>query len=251
MIRCKLISALIMLSLCFPARGKTVVADIAPSDSTRWSGWLSGGGFVDVGNVNSMRLNVRSNLACRLINPWSSLQINGSASYGESREERYLERISVEPMLEYYLTRRDFTRFGVYWKRDYFAGISHADAVLLGLGRKLVETDALEFTGELGAMYEQRVSTADSVRNTSKAFSGAEVTWRPSERLDFVATWGSTHDLRDLGNWDFEGNVSTENLLVEHLSLLIGYEVRYYNRPPAKLDKNVDMSISVELKVSM
>jgi putative salt-induced outer membrane protein YdiY len=246
-----LVAVVVLFLAASGASGKSADDDHLPADSTRWSGWLSGGGFLDVGNVSSMRLNARSNVSCRMFNPWSSLQINGSASYGETRDERYLERISVEPMLEYYLTERDFCRFGIYWKRDYFAGISHADAVLLGAGRKLVNSDVVYLTGELGAMYEQMVSTSDSVRNTSKAFSGLEIAWEPSRTLSFAAAWSSTHDLRDMGNWDFEGIVNTENLLAEHLSLLVGYEVHYYNRPPAKLDESVDMSLSVELKVSM
>lgn len=257
-----IVSMLLALFLVLPssARGKTVPAtdDPAsvktgsePGESPSWSGSLSGGGFMTLGNSQSIRINTRANVTHRLINPWSTLKLDGTASYGESMEERYLERIRIEPTMELYLDQRNYCRFGGYWKRDYFAGISRSFAGLLVPGRRLVSTDYVDLTWEMGVLWESRVSTMDQTRTTARLIGAGDIEWDPSEYLTFSAAWETTRDLREWHDWEFSGLMGSENFLAEKVSVFLGYEVQYYSEVPEKLTGHVDMGITLELRISI
>ncbi|MBN1435048.1 DUF481 domain-containing protein [Candidatus Fermentibacterales bacterium] len=241
--------------LLVPGRGSAGKPDTGSSStqagSSAWSGTLSGGGFMTLGNTQSIRITARANLARKLINPWSSAQLNAQASYGESMEERFLERIRIEPELELFLDERDYVRLGGYWKRDYFAGISRAFAALVVPGRRLVTTEYVDLDWEVGVLWETRVSTDGETRRTAKVLGGGAIRWDPSRYLRFSASWETTRDLREWRDWDFSGIMGSENFLSEKVSVFLGYEVQYYNIPPSKLGESIDMSITLELRISL
>ena len=153
------------------------------------------------------------------------------------------DRMRLNAQSNYKFRKRDYFFGSFYWEDDEFSGFEYQTKLIIGYGRKIINTDKHKLDGEVGPGY--RYFKPDNLPSDDEALLrlAGKYKWIISDYSNF------TQDLfYDYGEEQEEWRSVTalRTSIYESLALRLQYEVRYLDIVPVGTD-NYDRTTTVSL----
>ncbi len=223
-----------------------------------WTGKGQVGIVASQGNTDAKSANAIIDMAL-LEERWKhALHLGGL--YGENVGITSAERWDALWQSNYALTQDLYTFGALRYARDMFSGFQYQASGTLGLGYKLIDTNAVKLSAQLGAGYRES-RPEELVKDTSGAVISRTLEPRDGEAIlsagiDYAQTLSSTTTLSDkLLVESGSSNTLLANTLAlgvkmsDRLALSLGYTLQNNSKPPAGL-KKLDTTETVNLVFS-
>jgi len=241
------------------AAATTARADDAPPPTPEgWSGKGQLGFLSTHGNTSSDSANAKLDLTY-LEEPWKhTLSLLGF--YGKSGDIVSAERFEAQLQSNYDLTSRLYAFGMLHYTHDEFNGFVYQAEATVGLGYKILDTNADKLSVQLGPGY-QRLRPEDLHKDADGAViqrtpgdteSGAIASFGASYEHDFNANTKLTDKLlieSGAANTSVENDLSVQVKMSAKLALAAGWTIQNNSKPPAGL-KSEDTSETLSLVYS-
>jgi putative salt-induced outer membrane protein len=246
---------LILLPLAILLPAVSFGEDAPPPPQGEWTGKGQVGFLASHGNTDAKTANALIDMAL-LLDPWKhSLHLGGL--YGETAGIVAAERWDALWQSNYDITKSLYAFGALRYSRDMFSGFQYQASGAAGLGYKIIDTNDLKLSAQLGAGY--RRSRPELIL---KDDSGAVVSRTPLDSTgDAVVTAGLDYSQALTGTTTLSDKLLVEsgssNTLItnalaltvkmtDRLALSLGYNLQDNTKPPAGL-KKLDTSETVNL----
>jgi hypothetical protein len=178
---------------------------------------------------------------------------------GGAPENPATSLVTPDPALDVstYLVRVDYERnitptffwdLGGSWDRNDDAGIRSRYIAYAGVGHKWVDYDRRRFATSYGISYIDREEDEPDPEK-DRRFTGARLGWDYMERFNtgttFEHRFGANMNLSDARDYSINTNSTLTVSLVRHLSLRVGIQGLYENRPALESDLDVIAFVEV------
>jgi len=232
---------LVMATLCFSQ----------DEVSSPWAGAVSLGSLFTTGNTEVKQVDAGLELSRELVGTVFTAGLEANASYGSQGDETYREKYLTAATLSYSFTENNFASSRGYWTKDELSGISSEYGVSAGLGRRFINSDAVQVSATAGAGFLTRENTADSTLETSIWYTGLNLAWELTDSWSLAESARLDGDFQNSDNYFVESVLEASSSITGNLSFVIGYDVSYYNLPVIEGGKNTDTAMRLQLRLAI
>jgi putative salt-induced outer membrane protein YdiY len=232
---------LVMATLCFSQ----------DEVGSPWAGAVSLGSLFTTGNTEVKQIDTGLELSRELIGSVFTAGIEADASYGSQGDETYREKYLTAATLDYSFTENNFASSRSYWTQDELSGINSEYGVSAGLGRRFVNSDAVQVSAAAGAGFLTRENTADSTLETSIWYTGLDLAWKLTDSWSVTESVRFDGDFQNSDNYFAESVLEASSSITGSLSFVLGYDVNYHNLPLLEGGKNTDTAMRLQLRLAI
>lgn len=168
-----------------------------------------------------------------LVGVWNISALNTKHD-GEQTAERYF----TDLRLDYLFTEHLYAYILGTWLKDEFAGFKNRYTMGPGAGYKILIGPKHFLVAEAGVAYAEEDYVVDKEERFAEGRAYGKYEYAFTEKNRFYLDSEYLHDFDDNSNYKSNSEVAVISALTDIISLKLGYEVRYQNRPvPAELEK--------------
>ena len=244
--------------LALSATAQVRADDAPPPTPEGWSGKGQLGFLSTHGNTSSESANAKLDLTY-LEEPWKhTLSLLGF--YGKSGDIVAAERFEAQAQSNYSITSRLYAFGMLHYTHDEFNGFVYQAEATVGIGYKVLDSNADKFSVQLGPGYQRlrpeglRKDPDGAVvqRIPGDTESGAIASFGANYEHDFNANTKLTDKLlieSGSANTSVENDLSVQVKMSQKLALAAGWTIQNNSKPPAGL-KSEDTSETLSLVYS-
>jgi putative salt-induced outer membrane protein YdiY len=245
---CNVVTAVAILAA--PPVGSAQDADPPPPDVPRaWSAAVGGGLSLTSGNTDSLAYNLAFDIAHNNhtgnVAKWTGLYLRGTQN-----DIVVVNRLSLGIRDEFTFSPRVFVFGQIDYLHDTFKRIDYFVSPAVGLGYKVIETPASQFSIDLGGGSVSERNPGSAPKTTGAIHAGETL------RLDVTATASIKHAIKALWNTnDFANSLITSSIgiatrISSRFQLSVDVIDNFKTRPPtAETEKNdINLVVAITAK---
>ena len=221
-------------------------ADPAPIEIPVWTATLGGGLALASGNTDSLTYNLALDMAYGT-KSGNSLRWTGLYLRGTQNDVLVVNRLSLGVRNEYTFSPRVFAFARIDYLHDTFKRIDFFAAPAVGLGYKIVETQATRFSIDLGG----GSTTERNLGNTPKTTGGVQVAETLQHQLNSSASIKhaitTVWNTNEFGSALFTGSVGLATRISSRFQLSVDVLDTYKTRPPTTTTERNDINVVIAI----
>ncbi|WP_456381498.1 DUF481 domain-containing protein [Hydrogenimonas sp.] len=168
----------------------------------------------------------------------TDMHFKADAYYGEKEGEKTDERYRAYALANHHFDERWYTYAEAGFMRNPFEGYEQQYNGGLGMGYILLDDKKQLFKVRGGYQYRWADFTEEAVKDSHYLKLGANYNYHFSEKNSFESELNFLEDLESTKDFETVLRMALKLLIVDSLSLRVGFEVKYDNTPALDDDGN-------------